>query len=143
MKIRHAAPLAALAVVAAGALAPASAAPGKTITKSYDMQQAPAACQPEGGELTYHRETFTATTKGTLTAKIEGFMGDWDLGLRNADDAEVAAGGGSSTGPDLVKVGPTEVLIYKITKPGKYTVTSCNYLGSPNAKGSYTFKPTK
>ena len=141
MKIRRAAPLAAFALVAAGALTPALAAPAKAITKSYDMRQAPAACLPDGGELTFHRETFTATTKGTLTAKIEAFEGDWDLGILNADGAALAAGGGSAA--DSPKAGPTEVLVYKITKPGKYTVTSCNYVGSPNAKGSYTFQPTK
>ena len=141
MQIRRLAPLAAIAVVAAGAFAPASAAPAKTITKSYDMRLLPLTCQPDAGAAGTHLETFTATTKGTLTAMIKSFEGDWDLGIRNSDGAELAAGGGSAA--DSPKPGPTEVLIYKITKPGKYTVTSCNFAGSLDAKGSYTFKPTK
>ncbi len=141
MQVRRIVPLAAVGVLAAGAFMPATAAPAKPITKTYEMQQLPGGCVEDGGELTMHLESFTATVPGKLTATIEGFEGDWDLGLRNADGAEIAAGGGSSTG--AAAVAPVERLIYKITKPGKYTVSSCNYVGTPEATGSYLFEPGK
>lgn len=146
MQVRRIVPLAVLAVAAAGAYLPASAATPKPISKSYEMSLLPvsAACEESAtDEIGRHSETFTAAKPGKLSVLIEGFQGDWDLTLSNADGAAVAIGGGSSTGPDLAQVGPTERLIYKITKPGKYTVTSCNFLGSVNAKGSYTFTPNK
>lgn len=143
MQVRRIVPLAAVAVVAAGSFLPASAAPSKAkpITKTYEMEQVPGACVPDGGELTMHLESFTATVPGKLTATIKGFEGDWDLGIRNADGAELAAGGGSVTGEPALA--PSEILIYKITKPGKYTVSSCNYAGTLEATGSYTFEPGK
>lgn len=146
MKVRRIVPLAALAVAAAGAFLPASAATPKPISKSYEMSliPSPALCEdPLADDIGRHNETFTAVKAGKLSVLIENFQGDWDLTLYNADGAAVAIGGGSSTGPDLAQVGPTERLIYKITKPGKYTVTSCNFLGSLKAKGSYTFTPNK
>ncbi len=144
MQVRRIVPLAALAVAAAGAYLPASAAAPKPISKSYEMSLAPAAnvCyDAELDEIASHSESFTATKAGKLSVMIEGFEGDWDLKLFNSNGAAIAEGGGSTTGEPAV--GPTERLIYKISKPGKYTVTSCNYAGSLDAKGSYTFTPNK
>lgn len=144
MRTRHAASLAALAVVAAGAYLPAGAAAPKPISKSYTMRLVPAAEQcydPALDEKASHSETFTAAKPGKLSVLIEKFEGDWDIRLFNADGAAIADGGGSSTG--VVAVGPTERLIYKITKPGKYRVTSCNFGGSLDATGSYSFVPNK
>lgn len=143
MQIRRIVPLAAVAVIAAGAFVPATAAPAKDkpFTKSYEMHLYPANCLPEAGDYGTHLESFTVKGPGTLTATIKGFEGDWDLGIRNSDDAELAAGGGSTTGEPAV--GPSEILIYKIKKPGKYTIASCNFAGTLDATGSYTFKPAK
>ena len=145
MQARRIAALAVLAVAAAGVYLPASAAAPKPITKSYAMHLAPAAdlCyDPALNEKASHSETFTATGPGKFAAKIEGFQADWDLTLFNADGGVLAIGGGSQTGPDA-KVNPTEQLIYKITKPGKYTITSCNFAGTLDAKGSFIFTPNK
>ncbi len=144
MQVRKVVPLAAVGVLAAGAFLPASAAPAKTITKSYEMHKYPLAdvcADPLTNGEAVHFETFTAPSTGTLTATIDDFEGDWDLALLNKDGIEIAKGGGSNV--DSPALGPSEIMIYKITKPGTYTVSSCNFFGTLDAKGSYTFKPTK
>lgn len=145
MKIRRIVPLAAIGVLAAGAFLPAAAAPAKKpITKSYDMELLPGAdlCYDAQGEGRFaHSETFKATGPGKLVVKITGFQADWDIALFDSANARLADGGGSSTGK--VTPNPTENLIYKIKKAGTYKITSCNYAGSLEAKGSFVFSPGK
>jgi len=144
LKIRRIVPLAAIGVLAAGAFLPAAAAPAKKpITKSYSMELLPggaASCAEADGEgIIVHTETFKASGPGKLVAKITGFEGDWDLALLNGDNAKLADGGGSVTGE--AKAGPTENLVFKIKKAGTYKVSSCNFGGTLEAKGTYTFTP--
>ena len=145
MKIRRIVPLAAVGVLAAGAFLPAAAAPAKPITKSYSMELLPggaATCAEADAEgITVHTETFKASGPGKFVAKITGFEGDWDLALLNGDNVKLADGGGSNA--DKPQPGPTENLIYKIKKAGTYKVSSCNYAGTLEAKGTFTFSPGK
>lgn len=147
MRARHIALLSAAGIVAAGAFAPAVAAPApKPITKKYEMHLYPGAdaCGEAVSEGTFrHTETLKLTGPGKLTIKIDDFKGDWDLTLFNSDNAPLALGGGSSTGPDLANLTPAEILVYKIKKPGTYTIRNCNFFGSPDAVGSYKFEPGK
>src|SRR5687767_3727734 len=106
MMVRRVAAVASLALLAAGAYAPATAAPKpkkKPISKTYELTLAPlftenAACSDENLEgISLHTETIKPTGPGLLSVKVTGFQGDWDIAIKDANNEEIAAGSGSST----------------------------------------------
>jgi hypothetical protein len=76
--------------------------------------------------------------KGTFTAKIFNFSGDWDLYVTNKKDAVL----GSSHADQTVEGAPTkETVVVKLPANYHVKVVACNWLGSsPTADGLYTFK---
>lgn len=152
MQIRRLAAVTALGVLAAGAYAPATAAPKakpkpKPITKSYTLQLAPIPDPPQGSPscankrlegLSIHTETFKTVGAGTLSAKVTGFAGDWDLTIYDGAGNELGVGDGTSTGGAPATAG-TDTIVLGFKRASTIVVATCNFAGSPQAKGSYTY----
>ena len=140
---------AAVALVAAGTHSPASAKPKKKppITKSYSMTLPPlpdplpsgTSCTREAvGSVFFHDEKITTTGAGTLTAEVSGFAGDWDITVFDPDGVAAIADG-TSTGGGAPATAGKDTVVASWKKPTTITVRTCNFAGSPQAKGSYTF----
>lgn len=139
---------AAVALVAVGAASPATAAKPKKkppITKSYSMTLPPlpdppmgTSCTRDAAKALFHDETFTTTGAGTLTAEVSGFAGDWDITVFDKDGL-VGQGDGTTTGGGAPATAGKDTFISSWKKGTTITVRTCNFAGSPQAKGSYTF----
>jgi hypothetical protein len=109
MQVRRVATVAALGVLIAGAYAPATAAPKKKpITQAYDLNLLPlwesptTACSTAttGGALegiSIDTKKISPTGAGFLSVKVDGYYGDWDIDVKDADGAEIAKGSGNDT----------------------------------------------
>jgi len=151
MQVRRVAAVATLAVLAAGASAPAMAGGKKPITKSYTMQLMPVPDPPAGSPscaraqlegISIHTETLKTTGPGTLKVTVNGFGGDWDITVYDADGL-VGVGDGTSTGGGAPATAGEDVFTQKFKKAAELKISTCNFAGTPNAKGSYTFTPKK
>lgn len=147
MQVRRVATVATLAVLAAGAYAPAMAAGKKSVTKSYDMQLMPVADPPSGTPscaraqlegISIHTETLKTTGPGTLKVKVNGFGGDWDISVFDADGL-VGVGDGTSTGGGAPATAGEDVFEAKFKKATELKIATCNFAGTPKAHGTYTF----
>ena len=140
------------ALLAAGTvgLVPAHAAPKKPkpIKKSFAMQLAPVPDPPQGTSCTraelegvsMHSESVKAKGAGTLVAKVNGFTGDWDITVVDAsDDSVIEVGSGTSTGGGVPASKGEDTVTVKVKKATSFVVRYCNFAGSPQANGSYTF----
>ena len=147
MQVRSLAAVAALGVLAAGAYAPATAAPKKKpITKTYDLTLVPgfteptSACADERLEgISLHTETIKPTGPGILSVKVNGHTGDWDISIKDSADDEIAAGSGNNT----PHTGPgEETAIAKFKKGQEIRIAVCNFAGTPEATATFTYKYT-
>jgi hypothetical protein len=149
MNARRYVALAALGVVAAGVHTPADAAPKKKppVTKSYTMQLAPvpdpvqgspSCARPQLENVSIHSETLKTTGPGTLKITVSGFAGDWDITLFDGNHDLIAVGDGTSTGGVPATAG-VDTLELAFKKAGSYIISTCNFAGSPQAKGTYTY----
>ena len=146
MRVRTAVPLAIL-VLAAGAVN-AEAAPKKKpkpITKSYTVTgmlphpnpPTGPSCSSAPNGVSEHRETLKVTGAGKLVVEVRGFTGDWDIGLYDKTDTNLAQGGGADS-PNT-ETAPVETLSYKGKKAQTLYIDVCNFAGSPNATVKYTY----
>lgn len=142
MRLRPLAITSLVAVAAAGALAPAVAAPAKPkpITVSYEVgpltpDPTPIAlgevCAP-ATPTAIHAEPIKVPAKGTLKVTI-AFDGDWALGLRDAKKGTRLAE--SDGGMPL----DAESMQVKFKKATEVLIESCNFAGGPMATVTYTF----
>ncbi|MDX6196977.1 MAG: hypothetical protein QOJ79_128 [Actinomycetota bacterium] len=148
MQVRRVATVAAVALVAAGAYAPAIAAAKKApVKKSYDMQLPPLPNPPQGTPscaddqlvgTTIHSETLKTTGPGVLTVKVNGFYGDWDITVYSGDHELEGVSDGTSTPNTSTSTGE-DVFTQKFKKPVSLEIRTCNFAGSPSAHGEYTF----
>ena len=149
MQVRRIAAIAALGVVTAGAFAPATAAPKKKpLTKAYAMQLLPVPDPPQGtpscarGQLegvSIHTETIKPTGPGTLSVKVNGFAGDWDITVYDGDHTEEGVCDGTSTGGGAPNPAGEDNYVQKFKKGQTILISICNFAGSPSAKGQYTY----
>jgi hypothetical protein len=146
---------AAVALLAASsvALVPAHAATKKKpkpppIKKSFSMQLAPVPDPPQGTSCTraelegisMHSESFKTKGAGTLTAKVNGFAGDWDITVVDGSDNSVMeVGSGTTTGGGAPSTKGEDTVSFKVKKATSFVVRYCNFAGSPQATGSYVF----
>ena len=81
---------------------------------------------------------FTAPGKGTLTASMNGFVGDHDLYLFDGDTALIASEGAQYDGSAPAE----EEVSFPLTKGQVVTIVACNWLGGPDVLVNYecTFK---
>jgi hypothetical protein len=149
MNCRQALPVALTLVVAAGALAPAVAAPKpKPITESYSVEGAPVPLPlTDGNSCTDSAlEGVSITTKtiktvgaGTLQVDVTKFSGDWDITVLDDKGNVLGVGAGTSTPTALAETGVAEKLVLKTKKAMILNIAVCNFLGSPSAAAKYTF----
>lgn len=148
MQVRRVATVAALAVLAAGAYAPATAATKKRpVKKSYEMQLTPLpypvtgtpTCDEDAfvGTL-IHVEKLKTTGPGVLTVKVNGFYGDWDISVYSGDKELEGTGTGTTT-PNTSPTPGEDVFEAKFKKPVALEIRTCNFAGTPQAHGEYTF----
>jgi len=150
MQVRRVATVATLAVLAAGAYAPAMAAPKKPVTRSYDMQLLPVPDPPQGTPscardeligISIHQEKLKTTGPGTLKVKVNGFSGDWDITVYSGDKELEGVGDGTSTGGGAPATAGEDTFEMKFKKPVSLDIRTCNFAGSPSAHGEFTFTP--
>jgi hypothetical protein len=142
-----------LLVVASLSSAPGHAATKKKakpkpITKTFTMQLLPVPDPPQGTSCTraelegvaMHSETVAAKGAGTLFAKASGFSGDWDITVVDAaDDSVIDVGSGTSTGGGAPAQNGVDTVTVKVKRATTFTVRYCNFAGTPQATGTYTF----
>jgi hypothetical protein len=147
MNLRRIVPLAAVAVVAAGAFLPAQAAP-KKFAGSYQLTLMPdpspnafveagmANCQnlnpqavdkhdlavPRAGRLTVVLDSPDPTGKGVT---------DWDLYVVDKDGETIADSSGGTS---------HEEAVFKLKAKQTVTVVACNLAGQPNGTVTYSLK---
>ena len=145
--IRGITAVAAVGILAAGAYAPATAAPKKKpVTKAYEMELmpvpdppsgTPSCARPELEGFSIHTETLKTTGPGVLEVKVNKFYGDWDISVFEAGEL-VGVGDGTST-PNTSTSNGEDVFTAKFKKATTLTISTCNFLGSPSAHGEYKF----
>jgi hypothetical protein len=127
---------------------PASAGKKKHIDESFTAQAVPLPnfSSVTGTELRscfagvegVHRVTVDLGTpgKGTLSASMEGFTGDWDLAVI-VDGVYVYSAEDQTTGAP-----PEEHVAFPVTAKQSVQVSACNFAGAPEAEVHYegTFK---
>jgi hypothetical protein len=146
-RIRGIAAVAAVGIVAAGAYAPATAAPKKKpVTKSYEMQLLPVADPPQGTPscarpelegVSIHTETLKTTGAGVLEVKVNKFNGDWDISV--FEDGELVGVGDGTSTPNTSTSAGEDVFRPKFKTATTLTISTCNFLGTPSAHGEYKF----
>ena len=164
MKLRVAVPVALTAIVGAGALAPAVAAPAKPkpITASYTVEGIPvpspllgepveaanSCTNPDLEGVSTTTRTIKTTGAGQLVVGLTGFAGDWDITVLDGDDEVIAEGEGTTTGGEVPVVGGgngslgtnnTEKASVKLKKAATLKIAVCNYAGGQTANAKYTF----
>lgn len=149
MRVRTAVAVAVAVTAAAGSLAPAQAAPKKKpkpIVKSYTVQAIPhpnppmgPSCSGSPRDVSENRQAIKVTGPGKLTVEVTGFVGDWDIGVFDAKDSNLAQGGGADAGN--TETAPRETLVYKNKKAQTLNIDVCNFAGTPraNVKLVYTY----
>jgi hypothetical protein len=147
MQVRRVAALATLATLALGAHVPAGAAAKKPpVKKSYEMQLPPfpypaqgtPTCDEDMAADAFHIETLKTTGPGTLTVKVNGFQGDWDITVYSGEKELEGTGEGTST-PNTSTSPGEDVFTAKFKKPVSLEIRTCNFAGTPSAHGEYTF----
>ena len=152
MKVRKALPVALSLVCAAGALAPAGAAPKpKPITEEWSMSHAPVPLPLQAGVpsdnscdgtfegLSTTTKTIKTTGAGTLEVTLTDFDGDWDITVYDDKGKTLGVGDGSSTPTALTGSNLKEKAVIKTKKPMTLVIRACNFLGGPTANGALKF----
>lgn len=153
--MRKALSLSIAAVCAAGMLAVPASAGGKKIHESFTAQALPLPKTAQVGDPVGIEETgcnagvegvhkvthaFEAPFTGTLTAYMEGFTGDWDLFLIDADEKEVAV----SVNDQIQGMAAAEESVSLRLKKGQAIgIRPCNWLGEPQVEVQYDFVSKK
>ncbi len=144
MQVRRVATVATVALLAAGAYAPATAAPKKKpITKTYQLNLVPlwtnpsAACvNPEFEGISVDTQEIKPTGPGILSVKVSGYTGDWDISIKDANGDEIVKGSGN----DTPNPGPGEETVeMKFKKAEPLKIAICNFAGTPAATATYTY----
>jgi hypothetical protein len=148
MQVRRVVTAATVAVLAASAAhAPAMAAKKAPVKKSYDMQLPPVPNPPSGTPTcaddalvgtAIHSETLKTSGPGTLTVKVNGFYGDWDITVYSGDHELEGTGDGTQT-PNTTPAAGEDVYTAKFKKAVTLEIRTCNFAGTPSAHGEYTF----
>ena len=135
----------------AGALISPAFAGKKKIEDSFDAQLFPfpklaawgdaagitqPGCLAGQQDVNYMTVTFTAPSSGVLTASMEGFTGDWDLYLTDAEGVPLVR-----SENDQIQGGsaPEEEAAMVLKPKQTVGITPCNWLGAPEATVNYTF----
>ncbi len=143
MRLRTSLAVSLTAVLAAGSLAPAVAAPAKKpVSKEYVAAAFPP--DPSHAAVTsgicnttnptsQHNEPFTVPFAGVLKIDMKGFQGDWDLALYSGGTLLASSAQGLTDPVDR-----PESITVKLKKVGqKLQIRACNFSGGPTANVKY------
>lgn len=156
MTVRTALPAALTLVLAAGALAPAVAAPAKPkpISEEYSVEGAPVplplvgmdgvdgtnSCNDPAFEgISTTTKTIKTLGAGTLTVDLANFDGDWDITITDDKGKVLGVGAGTTTPTALAEPAPAEKAVVKTRKAMTLNIAVCNFLGGPTADAKYVF----
>lgn len=81
-------------------------------------------------------ETFTTPFGGFMFVQMTGFVGDWDLYLRDAEGNKIKA---STNSNDPVYGNPDEKLGVWVEGGRKLSIVACNWAGGRSAEVDYSF----
>jgi hypothetical protein len=153
--MRKALSLGLVAVVAAGAFAPAVAAPKKPkpMTGSFaatglpvpasgeDPTDTASSCSNSALEgISITSRTIKTAGAGTLAVQLSGFIGDWDITILDANGDTVAAGDNASAAGTAMSTGEiVERASVKYKKASTIKISVCNFAGGPTAEAKYTY----
>ncbi len=149
MRTRTVAAASLAAVLAAGSLAPALAAPTKP--KPVSKQYTATAFPPDPSHVvitegicnttnptSQHNEPFTVPFVGVLKVDMTGFQGDWDLALYSGSSLVASSAQDITDAPDR-----PESITVKLKKKGqKLSIRACNFSGGPTANVKYVHTPS-
>lgn len=133
------------AVVAAGALSPAVAAPAKKpkpVSKSYTATAFPPDPSHAGvnegicnttNPASQFNEPFTVPFAGTIKIDMTGFQGDWDLAVWQG--GTLLASSAQQLEEPIDK--PESITLRLKKKGAKIQIRSCNFAGGPSAAVKY------
>lgn len=132
------------------AIAPASAkGRRRVITETYTARalpypdMTPGAVPPAKGSCQYQtyigedpRRWFKAPGSGTLTVRMDGFAGDWDLYLLDGIFRLIVG----STQNQITEGAPAnEELVLGMTRGQAVYIAPCNWLGQPEVEVTYEY----
>ncbi len=156
--MRKALSLGLVAVVAAGAFAPAVAAPKKPkpITQSYTANGIPfplsgtsptdiasSCANPSLEGISTTTKSIKTVGAGVLSVEMTGFFGDWDITILDKAGAVIAAGDNAAAFGTAMSTGDiVERALVKFKKAQEIRIAVCNFGGGPtaNVKFTYTYK---
>lgn len=155
MTVRKAIPVALSLVVAAGALAPALAAPPKPkpISEEYSLEHAPiplplvgidgvdgtnSCTDPAWEGISTTTKTIKTTGAGSLVVDVTDFDGDWDITVMDDKGNVLGVGSGTATPTALATPGDEKAVI-KTKKAMTLNIAVCNFFGGPTANAKYVF----
>lgn len=141
MRLRLLAATSLVAVAAAGALAPALAAPPKGFEKKYEATATPDPTTSNVSEIcdpvtptAKHSTEIKVPAAGTLKVALDNTL-DWAIGIRVKGKLVASADGGT---PEVKEVAQT-----KFKKATVVTVDVCNFAGEPTVPVTVTYTPAK
>lgn len=155
MTVRKAIPVALSLVVAAGALAPALAAPPKPkpISEEYSLEHAPiplplvgidgvdgtnSCTDPAFEGISTTTKTIKTTGPGSLAVDVTDFDGDWDITVMDDKGNVLGVGSGTATPTALAAPGDEKAVI-KTKKAMTLNIAVCNFFGGLTANAKYVF----
>lgn len=116
----------------------AQAIPLPNLSSSTGTDQRSCLAGLEGVHKVSH--PFSSKAAGILDATLEGFTGDWDLFITDADGNEILG----SVGDQATAGAPAEEEVALTLKPKQeVNIVACNWLGEPEVTVNYTFVPGK
>ncbi|MFN2626850.1 MAG: hypothetical protein ABR520_12300, partial [Mycobacteriales bacterium] len=83
-----------------------------------------------------HLHPFKAPAPGVLDVVLTGYMGDWDLAIRDSDGDNAGESGSNAMPP--VTPGDEEAVV-KVKRAADFTIVACNWGGGPTATVKLTF----
>ena len=149
MRLRTLAATSLTVVVAAGALAPALAAPPKPVTKSYTANAPVPDPTPFTGETggncspiipeAKDEQPFTMPWAGTLKVDLTGFQGDWALAVLDSKGKKLADHDNDATSEPVDA--PSQIVL-KVKKKTDLIIRACNFAGGPTGTVKYVHTPS-
>src|SRR4051812_14528887 len=144
MRTRTALIVTAVIATGIGSMSPAIAKP-KTTTEKYQASAPTPDPSPftgaTGGNChptlpsAMDNHAFKVPGRGTITIDLNGFQGDWALGLFDSDGGEIATDDQGTTDP----IDTPQHIEAKFKKAEAVTVRACNFSGGPTANVTIKF----
>lgn len=139
MRLRNVAAASLAAVIAAGGLAPALAAPTPPVKKSYQATAATPDPTPITGQTggncsptldsAKHEEPFTIPWAGTIKVDLHSFQGDWALAILDSKGKMLANHDNDVSEP----IDTPSSITLKLKKKTDLIIRACNFAGGPTA----------